>query len=122
MVPAVSPEMTNLHPIGSFNSREKIVAELVGRSKFVKDSEEEKASLKTLQNTSVNKKKDQEGKSLREMLKALPDVVVRGNAKLTKYYLKRLGPAWKEDDVDNAQGDIDRALIAEAQYLPASPP
>jgi len=95
--PAVASNLSDLFPLGSFNSKEKICAELTARdvSWSVDDPWLEKE-------TNI-------GLTFKQKLKALPDVVTDPASK--KSFLKRLGPSWEEDDAD--EDHAERFLAAD---------
>ncbi|KAJ1446714.1 hypothetical protein M885DRAFT_577207 [Pelagophyceae sp. CCMP2097] len=95
--PAVASNLSDLFPLGSFNSKDKICAELTARgvSWSVDDPWLEKE-------TNI-------GLTFKQKLKAPPDVVTDPASK--KSFLKRLGPSWEEDDAN--EDHAERFLAAD---------
>jgi hypothetical protein len=94
MQPVVGPKLTGDYPLGSYNSREKVVAELHARG--VEYSPDDPFRPK-------------EGHmSLTERLKALPDVYAHPVEK--KPFLKRKGPPWDVSEID--EGDLLEQMMA----------
>ena len=83
------PNMTNEYTLGTYNSRDKVVAELDARDVAYANNDPFRPK-----NGHV---------SLIERLKALPDVVTGNDG---KFYLKRIGPSW-DDPVADDDDELD---------------
>ena len=96
MQPVVSSYLTSEYPLGTFNSRAKIVAELDARDVAYNNDDPFRGK---------------EGNSLVERLKALPDVftsTVDG-----RMYLPRKGPSWEVgDDDEDAEIELLEDFVA----------
>ncbi|KAJ1451592.1 hypothetical protein M885DRAFT_569776 [Pelagophyceae sp. CCMP2097] len=95
--PAVASNLSNLFPLGSYNSKEKICAELTARGVSWSVGE------------SWLEKETNIGLTFKQKLRALPDVVTDPASK--ESFLKRLGPSWEEDDAD--EDHAERFLAAD---------
>jgi hypothetical protein len=95
MQPVVGPRLTGDYPLGAYNSREKVVAELEARGVDYSPGD-------------PFRPKDGET-SLTERLKALPDVFT--HPVQNKLHLKRKGPSW-DGPSETDDGDLLEQMMA----------